>query len=168
MKGRKKANWSQYMKRWDFFQGSPDLSLTLSTSLASAQSLLHPLNSSPAVENPSFPELPHILPSSLFPPDWSHWLSMPPSALDWLDTDPKIPPSQQLLWANREEGYPVSLQLCPAGDSYPQTTKYECWAHAWHSPNTHSKLHTSPPRSMDTFTHAGYFFVSFFLSLHCF
>lgn len=91
------------------FQGSPDLSLMLSTSLASAQSLLHPPNSSPAMENHSFPELPHILPSSLFPPEWSHWLSMPPSALNWLGTDPKIPPSQKLPWANREEiQYPCS------------------------------------------------------------
>lgn len=95
-----------------FFQGSPDLSLTLSTSLASAQSLLHPPNSSPAVENLFFPELLHILPSSLFPPEWSHWLPTPPSALNWLGTDPKIPPSQQLLWANREAiQYPCSSAL---------------------------------------------------------
>lgn len=165
-KGRKKANRSQYVKRWDFCKGSPDLSLTLSTSLASAQYLLHPPYFSPT-ENPSFPELPHILPSSLFPPEWSHWLLMPPSALNWLGTDLKIPPSQQLLWANRE-ALPASLQLCPGGDSYPQSTKYGCWAHAWHSPNTHRKLHTQPPRSMDTFTQADYFSVSFFLSLHCF
>lgn len=137
-KGGKKANWSQYVKRWNF-------SSALLFSLWPFLCLWH-LHSPCCIlltppllwKNPSFPELLHILPSSLFPPEWSHWLPMPPSALNWLGTDPKIPPSQQLLWAKRS--CPLPLQLCPGGDSYPQGTKYECWAHAWHSPNTHSKL----------------------------
>lgn len=116
---------------------------------------------------PPFLNCPTFCPPACSPPEWSHWLPMPPSALNWLGTDPKIPPSQQLLWANREAP-PACLQLCPGGDSYPQSTKYGCWAHAWHSPNTQRKLHTQPPRSMDTFTQADYFSVSFFLSLHCF
>lgn len=85
---------------------------------------------------PPFPELPHILPSSLFPPDWSHWLSRPPSALDWLGTDPKIPPSQQLLWAKRK-----NIQS-PCSSALGVTVTHRAPSvSAEHTPGTHP-MHT--------------------------
>lgn len=54
MKGRKESELKPVCEKMKFFQGSPVLSLTLSMSLASAQSLLYPPNSSLLWKIPPF------------------------------------------------------------------------------------------------------------------